>query len=372
MGWIWCIYMIKKRILTAAGLAALFSCAIAAAVISGRQTDDFLVSAGESTVSNVFGEEPDKDSGDLTFAFDRVMVDREDFDYYAYLTDKGYESIGDEKELKAYCKELLELGSGHKAVKYIITENGKFDSVWNEIEKIQSETENNGSPENIYREKTCLYNALGLDYQYYYSRGIAVFLMKKIQNITNNCGDYSVYAIYYYSYNTYEEQLLLNTTIENIISQFEGTDYERMKQAYDYLKLNVKYTEYNDINIHSAYGALINREAVCEGYAKAYKLLLDEMGIENRIVVSREHAWNTVCCDGEWYVTDCTNGSVNNCDAYFMLGHDVLCSDSAVVVDGYIFDENIIDQYGYKDNGNTDVKPLAKGSKNHNIHNYVF
>mgnify|MGYP006954259698 FL=1 len=43
---------------------------------------------------------------------------------------------------------------------------------------------------------------------------------------------------------------------------------------------------------HSAYGALVNKSAVCEGYAKAYKLLLDEMGIENDSVFNDVHAWN--------------------------------------------------------------------------------
>lgn len=51
----------------------------------------------------------------------------------------------------------------------------------------------------------------------------------------------------------------------------------------------------------SAYGALIEKKCVCQGYAEAFKRLMDAAGIECTLVVGRrigatvDHAWNTVC-----------------------------------------------------------------------------
>lgn len=50
-------------------------------------------------------------------------------------------------------------------------------------------------------------------------------------------------------------------------------------------------------------------ETVCEGYAKAYKMLLETAGIESYIVSSNapaNHAWNIVKVDGTYYQCDVT------------------------------------------------------------------
>ena len=64
----------------------------------------------------------------------------------------------------------------------------------------------------------------------------------------------------------------------------------------------------------SAYGAFINKTAVCEGYAKALKLLLDSAGIESIYVTGTAsngsatgtHAWNMARVSGSWYYVDAT------------------------------------------------------------------
>ena len=75
--------------------------------------------------------------------------------------------------------------------------------------------------------------------------------------------------------------------------------------AHNYLALNVVYKD-NDKNsldvsyTQSAYGALIKRECVCQGYAEAFKRIMDYAGIGcdivcGQIVGSTEyHAWNIV------------------------------------------------------------------------------
>ncbi len=59
---------------------------------------------------------------------------------------------------------------------------------------------------------------------------------------------------------------------------------------------------------HTMYGALCNRIAVCDGYAKAYIYLLRRVGMESYICRSQKlgHAWNIVKVDGKWYHVDVT------------------------------------------------------------------
>lgn len=82
---------------------------------------------------------------------------------------------------------------------------------------------------------------------------------------------------------------------------------------------------------HSAYGALVNRISVCDGYALAYSYLLQRCGIETRLVVSSEmgHAWSAVKLGENWYFVDCTGddpiwdySNANSSDRYDYVFHD--------------------------------------------------
>ncbi len=57
---------------------------------------------------------------------------------------------------------------------------------------------------------------------------------------------------------------------------------------------------------HTAYGALTQQAAVCQGFAILYYRLCKEAGIPVRFVVSSNHAWNIVRLDGVWYNVDPT------------------------------------------------------------------
>ncbi len=63
--------------------------------------------------------------------------------------------------------------------------------------------------------------------------------------------------------------------------------------------------------LHSAYGALIEQKATCQGYALAFYRLLRELGIPNRIVMVEDvgaHTFNLVLLNGKYYFCD-SNGS---------------------------------------------------------------
>ena len=102
----------------------------------------------------------------------------------------------------------------------------------------------------------------------------------------------------------------------NILSQRNGNNYEDIKMVHDYLVDNIEYdTTISRNNIYDVYGALVNRIAVCEGYARSFKYILDEMGIPCVLVIgtgtnsqgeTERHAWNYVELEGNWYAVDCT------------------------------------------------------------------
>lgn len=136
----------------------------------------------------------------------------------------------------------------------------------------------------------------------------------------------------------------VETIKNNIISQANGNTIEKIKVVHDYLVGTVEYDKSAGNAIYDSYGALINRRAVCEGYAKAFKYILDDMGIPCIIVcgtgtnsknITESHAWNYVLIDGNWYAMDVTwddpviTGNVTDAEipddikyAYFLKGSE--------------------------------------------------
>lgn len=81
-------------------------------------------------------------------------------------------------------------------------------------------------------------------------------------------------------------------------------DYEKIKMAHDYLVKNIEYK----IGYDGAYNALCLGRAVCNGYAAAFQLIMEELGIPCMMICSHEinHVWNCVYLEGDWYNIDVT------------------------------------------------------------------
>lgn len=120
------------------------------------------------------------------------------------------------------------------------------------------------------------------------------------------------------------------------------SDEEKAQAAHDYLVRRCAYGYNGSSDKHNAYGALVEHSPVCEGYSKAYKLILDELGIPCVIVssTSMNHAWNMVQIDDSWYHVDVTwdDPTVNGSDQGFNapVRHDYfLKSDATLKGDHY-------------------------------------
>ena len=103
--------------------------------------------------------------------------------------------------------------------------------------------------------------------------------------------------------------------IINTISA-QDTAYEKIKKVHDKLVNSIEYDQtFSKNNIHNIYGALVEKEVVCEGYAKAFKYMLDSLGFECILVSgnatnyaneTEPHMWNYVKLDDLWYGVDVT------------------------------------------------------------------
>lgn len=87
--------------------------------------------------------------------------------------------------------------------------------------------------------------------------------------------------------NYFSSSFSSSTQVENAINTVEGlknnatriatgSEYNRVKQVHDWL---IEYLSYDSssTNRGTIYGALYEKKAVCEGYARTYKYILDEL-----------------------------------------------------------------------------------------------
>lgn len=118
------------------------------------------------------------------------------------------------------------------------------------------------------------------------------------------------------------------------------TDYQKAKAIYKYITDNVKYDQEglnddSDYLKYTAYGALVEKSAVCQGYANLLYRMLLEQNMDSRIITSTElnHAWNVVELSSMYYYLDSTWDSASNGkdagEKYFLKGKTDFSSHNA-------------------------------------------
>ena len=154
-----------------------------------------------------------------------------------------------------------------------------------------------------------------------------------------------VFICQYYA--TDEQNTELCKQVDEVLSSLDITDnsseYEVICAIYDYICSNVTYDYENldndDYKLkYTAYAAMVNKTAVCNGYAMLASRMLTQAGISCCFVTGTNlkgcpHAWNIVGIDGVYYYVDTTwdAGKKPENYAYFLRGE----SDFT----GHIFDD---------------------------------
>ena len=102
--------------------------------------------------------------------------------------------------------------------------------------------------------------------------------------------------------------------VRSVVAQYitdDMTTYDKIKVLHDWLVYHVSYPSgfvFGDIGTGAS--ALLNKSAICDGYANAFKMLCDEAGIPCLYVMGwvsgALHAWNIVYDGSQWLNVDVT------------------------------------------------------------------
>ena len=180
--------------------------------------------------------------------------------------------------------------------------------------------------------------------------------------VTLSCGDSDTY--FTDGITSEEDAESKIAYVENIRSQIvdalQGyTEYEQIKYVHNWLIDNIEYdTNYSGANNHDIYGAFADGTVVCEGYARAFKYIMDGLGIDCVLISGtatnskgtlESHAWNYVELNGSWYAIDVTwddpilsgTGQLTNAlrYKYFLKGSNSFFTNH--IEDGYLSDGSI-------------------------------
>lgn len=112
-------------------------------------------------------------------------------------------------------------------------------------------------------------------------------------------------------YTTYAQEQKVTTAVDKALADLKlsgMTTYDKIKKIYDYVckVCNYDYSASKGYTKFTAYGALIDKKAVCQGYSVLLYRMLEEVGIDNKIITSTDHSWNIVNIDGRYYNVDAT------------------------------------------------------------------
>lgn len=144
-----------------------------------------------------------------------------------------------------------------------------------------------------------------------------------------------------------EAKAYIQYFVDQIIEQTKNdTDLQKTRRVHDWLVSFLEYdTTTENKNAYHIY-ALHDRKAVCEGYARIFKYIMEEVGVPcvlvsgtatNEQKQTESHAWNYVQLNYVWYAVDVTwddpvivgEGTIdaNAKYKYFLKGSDIFFKD---------------------------------------------
>ncbi|WP_419025172.1 transglutaminase domain-containing protein [Emergencia sp.] len=123
-------------------------------------------------------------------------------------------------------------------------------------------------------------------------------------------------------------EILLQETLDSLHLE-KKTAYDKVKTIYDYICHTVQYDDIHGPNYsekYTAYAALVNQRAVCQGYSTLFYRMCKAAKIPVRIVAGtgrdENHAWNIVKLGHVYYNVDATWDAGRKEYAYFLKSDD--------------------------------------------------
>ena len=143
-----------------------------------------------------------------------------------------------------------------------------------------------------------------------------------------------------------EHQIALTSRVEKLARQAQGlSEWEKEKYVHDFICQNVHYDKLKKAYSHEIIGPLGQGVGVCEGIAKAVKVLLDALGVWCVIAIcgnnpekgiKYRHTWDIVRIGGAYYHLDTTfDNTLGKSDKVEDIRYDYFNLD-----DGHIFKDH--------------------------------
>lgn len=143
-----------------------------------------------------------------------------------------------------------------------------------------------------------------------------MYRVKKIDCSYANDSNYIDYFLITYNKKALDNVDAINEVIEDISTAANDyeKDYDKVKFVYDYILDNYDY----DFNLknHSVYELISTGKGVCSAYAMLFNEVMKQLDIPADIAYNKNHAWNNVLIDNEWYNIDCSAPDMTNIEAF--------------------------------------------------------
>jgi len=191
-------------------------------------------------------------------------------------------------------------------------------------------------------EITVVLDAYGRDYTYHFWLGNSYSISYNSNTILKIIPDYAMSGV-----ELEQAKAAFNAAADKLLSGIRSgmSDYEKELYIHDQLAKQVTYI--STPNAHNAYGALVEGQAVCEGYAEAFQYLLQRVGIQSFMIEGASappsgglpipHAWNAVKINGKFYQVDVTwddqGSEIYHC--YFNITENMMLEDHSISAAGY-------------------------------------
>ena len=123
--------------------------------------------------------------------------------------------------------------------------------------------------------------------------------------------DLRYYVEYYTTLAQENEMERAFNNLMDTLDLYDAGDYYKVKGIYDWICANVTY-DYDNLNDSSyglkftAYAALMDRTAVCQGYALLLYRMALTLGVDCRLIASVNHGYNIVKLGDRYYYLDST------------------------------------------------------------------
>lgn len=240
-----------------------------------------------------------------------------------------YNNLTDEQKkiYRVVANGVIEL---KKSITVDVTKDSKFDKVKNDIE-IALNAFLADHPEVFYVDDR--YEIALID-------GLAIKILKlNLNYATDNKKELK------------EMEEKIQTEITSISSKLSSykNDYEKELLIHDLIATNVDYYDYSNYDDiptikHTAYGALVDRSAVCDGITKAFQLVLAKNNIESIFVTGEmdgvSHAWCKVQLDNSYYNVDVTSDKTLNKENKNLVVHAYLNITDEEILNTHSIDKN--------------------------------